>query len=264
MLKALFALCVAASLLSSDEVWSQSEVSLPNTLQWPVHSKINDRDYAVQVALPNGYADSDQPYPTVYLLDANDDFPYVVSISRRLQREDGLANFIIVGVAYETSPRYYRRVDYSHSAVADWESSGGGPDFRRALSEEIIPFIDQKYRTDAGNRALLGHSLGGLFAGYMAIEQPRLFHSYIISSPSVWYDDYSLIAEAKAIAPPIRAFLSVGAEESDHMQISHERLSNYLQDNALLLSKKDVVLGGENHASAKFRAYADGLRWLFK
>ena len=45
--------------------------------------KHNYTEYEIQIALPSHYHESDTRYPTVYLLDANNDFPLVTSISRR-------------------------------------------------------------------------------------------------------------------------------------------------------------------------------------
>jgi len=257
-------IALAGFLVITDGAVAQSAVTIPDTHALSLEAQANGHGYAVQVALPAGYADSDESYPAVYVLDANADFPLVVGISRRLQAEDDLAKYIVVGIAYQSRPGYYRRIDYTHTVAADLENSGGGSKFHRAVADEIVPLIDNAYRTDPGNRVLLGHSLGGLYAGYMAIEHPGLFHSYIISSPSVWYDNYSLVAKAKPQSVPTRVFISVGAEEGDHMKLSRDRLSTYLLENARSLTNKDVVLDGENHASAKFRAYADGLRWVFQ
>ena len=64
-------------------------------------SNINNTDYELQIALPSRYSESKKHYPVVYLLDANNDFPLVTSISRRLYQEDNLDPIIIVGISYK-------------------------------------------------------------------------------------------------------------------------------------------------------------------
>jgi len=82
--------------------FSQKLVSIPNTIELPFKSKINKTNYSLHIALPYGYEKSTEDYPTIYLLDANNDFPLVTSISRRLEAEDNLKKFVIVGIGLVT------------------------------------------------------------------------------------------------------------------------------------------------------------------
>jgi predicted alpha/beta superfamily hydrolase len=79
----------------------------------------------------------------------------------------------------------------------DFASSGGGANFVRLLSEELIPKIEGQYRTEP-YRILVGHSLGGLFAMYAFLQRPQIFQAYIAIDPSLWWDDESLSRQAKA------------------------------------------------------------------
>lgn len=245
-------------------IFGQAPVTIPNTVELALDSNINNTKYKLHIALPYGYEKSTEEYPTIYLLDSNSDFPLVTSISRRLQSEDDLKKFIIVGISYEKSAWHHRRGDYTPSNAQNIENSGGAPNFANIIQQEVIPIIEQKFRVKGNSRTLLGHSLGGLFGTYLLVNDRNLFDNYIISSPSVWWDDYFVLKNDSSTFSKKAIFLTVGALENPHMLESCNKLSAFIDNKLTSSSKKVVVLGGENHASAKIRAYTDGLRWLFK
>ena len=83
----------------------------------------------------------------------------------------------------------------------------------------MFPFIEQKYPAAKGERTIIGHSYGGLFAAFVLLTQPHLFNRYIIVSPSLWYANRSVIAMAdSAVRTRMRAdarvFLAVGSSEN--------------------------------------------------
>ncbi len=244
---------------------AQSLVAIPNTVQHELRSVIVEQNYLLQIALPYKYGENDKQYPVVYLLDANNDFPLVTSIARRLQAEDDLTDFLIVGISYPENHWGNRRRDYTPTHYSAIENSGGGPNFAKALTTEIVPFIDKKFRTTVKSRSLLGHSLGGLLGAYMALNGSELFDNYIISSPSLWWDNSVLLKtyEKTSIPDQPSLFMTVGADENPHMIEAWKNLHTFTEQKMRGSTQRAVSLNGENHASAKFRAYADGLRWLF-
>jgi len=65
-----------------------------------------------------------------------------------------------------------------------------------------------------------GHSLGGLFGVHALLSEPPVFDDYIISSPSLWWDDHMPFAwEATWAADhgdlAARVYLGIGALETD-------------------------------------------------
>lgn len=62
--------------------------------------------------------------------------------------------------------------------------------FAAFLVEELVPALDGAYATDPQptSRAILGTSLGGLFAGYLGATQSSTFGKLAIQSPAFWYD----------------------------------------------------------------------------
>lgn len=202
---ALFVLvAAAANVLTGTVQQSRTDnataVTLPNTYEFMLRSKVNGRSYRIQVALPSAYV-SAKPgdptrYPVLYLLDGDLDFPLLFS-QMQFAAMVQPTRTILVGVAAADNQRKWRGVDYTPPLKAtDSEyfkgkpfplpELGGAPQFLRVLKEEVIPLIDSSYRT-SDDRGIEGTSLGGLFVAYAMLEEPDLFTRYAMISPSLWY-----------------------------------------------------------------------------
>jgi len=94
-----------------------------------------------------------------------------------------IPEMIIVGIQYVD-----RRRDYTPDKVVTVRenNSGGGENFLSILEDELIPELDQKYRTDP-YRILFGHSLGGLLASHTYMKKETLFNAFIAVDPSLWH-----------------------------------------------------------------------------
>jgi predicted alpha/beta superfamily hydrolase len=66
--------------------------------------------------------------------------------------------------------------------------TGGAAWFKQVLEDEIIPFVNMSFRVTK-EKALFGHSYGGLFASYLLFQSTALFDHYIISSATLDWDD---------------------------------------------------------------------------
>jgi len=246
-----------------------------------VSAESNAIRYKLYIALPHSYATSSTRYPVVYLLDADYSFPVARSVGDHLSERNDLREVIYVGIAYEGPPQYHlnRTRDYTpvFAATGGYDDetqkvSGGGPKFRQALENDLFPFIDRTYRTIAGDRTLVGHSFGGLFASWDLLSPSPLFQRYIIVSPSLWYKDYWIRAFEKqraAGAKNLRAsvYLAVGALEHNSGHDMPADLSAFVKR---LRSRRysgltvtSACLDGETHNSVFPRALSNGLRAVF-
>lgn len=149
--------------------------------------------------------------------------------------------------------------------------SGGGPKFRSFIEKELVPFVDESYRTVPDDRSLVGHSYGGLFASWNLLSTPSLFQRYVIVSPSLWYRDrfmfeYQKERARKSRRLPARVYLAVGSREGngDHdMVVDLQRFAKQLRHYEGLAMKSDV-LDEETHNSVFPRALSNGLRFVFE
>jgi hypothetical protein len=65
---------------------------------------------------------------------------------------------------------------------------GGSGKFRDFLRDEVLPWVNGRYRT-SGRDALIGESLAGLFTIETFLREPELFDDYVSVSPSLWWEE---------------------------------------------------------------------------
>nr|KAJ9631487.1 hypothetical protein H2204_007933 [Knufia peltigerae] len=246
-------------------------VVLPDTESLRVHDPIG-RDYALWVALPAGYAAHPQKrYPVLYVTDALYSFPLVRSV-RNLVGQQGvnIEDFILVGLPPQEglTSKQSRSRDYTPSnpvrTPAGYYSDdviyGGAAHYRDFVAAQVLPMVDARYRTDPARRVFAGHSYGALFGAYVLTTQPDMFGTYILSSPSLWFDQRLLprMQDAAVIpAQPTRVLLSVGSYETvkegprystgnDMLQQAAD-FTAQLQRSGRKLQVENIVIDGEDH-----------------
>nr|WP_312962981.1 alpha/beta hydrolase-fold protein [Stenotrophomonas indicatrix] len=246
-------------------------VVLPDTESLRVHDPIG-RDYALWVALPAGYAAHPQKrYPVVYVTDALYSFPLVRSV-RNLVGQQGvnIEDFILVGLPPQEglTSKQSRSRDYTPSDpvrtpagyYSDDVTYGGAAHYRDFLSDHALPLIDARYRTDPARRVFAGHSYGALLGAYVLTTQPDMFGTYILSSPSLWFDQGLLPRmQDAAVMPsqPIRVLLSVGGYETvkpgprystgNDMLRQAADFAGQLRCSGRKLQVENIVIDGEDH-----------------
>ncbi len=206
--------------------------AVPSTEVIALRSKHTGAAYQLFVALPSDYRTSKQTYPVVYMLDADYSFALVRNVVQHFVEREDLPPMILVAIAYpgaandRATYRMNRTRDYTPAYAPDGgygaeyqKVSGGGPKFRAFIATELMPLIERRYRADADDRTIIGHSYGGLFGTYVLFTQPDLFKRYILISPSLWYSNrIALTMEESAarsgIKPDARVFFAVGSFEN--------------------------------------------------
>jgi predicted alpha/beta superfamily hydrolase len=255
---------------------AQQPTTLPGTEQFSVTSVRGGIQYRIDVSLPPKYlADTAGRYPVLYLLDGNLEFALAVQTHRMMHIDGLVPDLIIVGIGYQEddpavyTPAYaaHRTRDYTPTEVADDPGGGQAAAFLSFLRDQLIPMIDRRYRTDATDRALGGHSLGGLFTTYALLHEPALFRRYWLGSPSLWWDRQVAFRWLDTASEPprgTRVFLSVGEFESDVMVAPMKRMAAGLKSSFPRLDVESHVHWGENHGSVVAGSIARALRVLYR
>jgi len=254
---------------------SPPQVTLPNTEVWHLTSKSNGVGYRLNIALPNGYDEGNRRYGVVYTLDADYSFAIARNVIEHLSDRDHLEPLILVSVAYAGPPQYRlnRTRDYTPTRTLEGgygaemqKHSGGGPAFRDFLTKELVAFIDGRYRTDPGKRALTGHSYGGLFTTWIMLTTgASVFNRYIIVSPSYWYDHEMIFGLVTTAKPAGRVYVAAGALEDSVMGRDVHRLAKVLRTPRRTgLTIREEVLDNETHNSIFPSAFSRGLRFVFE
>ncbi|MCW3128155.1 MAG: hypothetical protein JWO03_3813 [Bacteroidetes bacterium] len=224
----------------------------------------------LNIYLPQGYTDSNTTYPVIYLLDggAGEDFVHICGIEQFLSEiVDTMPKAIIVGIANTD-----RKRDFTFSPVSDKDkklvpTGGGSAKFISFIEKELQPYINRKYK--AGKSAtLIGQSLGGLLASEILVKKPELFDRYLIVSPSLWWHDESLLADApewlgKKLTKETRVYIAVGKEEKQ-MQEDAKKLADLLKTSGKTNLKVDYnFMPEENHLTILHNAAYKGFEVLF-
>src|ERR1700719_4642547 len=82
-----------------------------------------------------------------------------------------------------------------HRAKLEQYSAGGGDDFVHVLLEEIKPLVESHYQVDPERQIIYGKSLGGLLVLHLLFVHPEAFQTYIAASPSIWWDNRSVLSD---------------------------------------------------------------------
>jgi len=256
--------------------------TIPNTDVREFHSKLTGADYQLFISLPSDYRTSGKMYPVVYMLDADYSFALVRNVVQHFVEREDLPPMILVAIAYPgaaTNRETYklnRTRDYTPVFAPDGgygaeyqKVSGGGAKFRAFMATELIPFIEKHFPAQPGDRALVGHSYGGLFGTYVLLTEPALFKRYIIVSPSLWYSNriaFAMEEEAaqSGIRPDARVFFAVGALENSIMADDLTALVKTLRTRNNPRLRTDMqIYGGERHNSVFPGAVTRGLLTVF-
>ena len=152
------------------------------------------------IARPAGYDSGTDRYPVLYLLDGETHFRYTAAIVDFLAANDRIPKMLVVGIASGDSRK--RTHDLTPPSTAEMDTrfspgNGGADVFLSVLAGELIPYVDQTYRTRP-YRILAGHSFGGLFGIYALITKPKLFNGYIAADPSLYWNNQGVVAQAES------------------------------------------------------------------
>jgi predicted alpha/beta superfamily hydrolase len=246
-----------------------------------IHSEILKQDRPYLVYLPPSY-DAEagaKRFPVMYLLDGGAHFNAATGVVHHLSSPNSgvgrIPEMIIValpnaGRTHNMTPTHVDHGPYS-------ENSGGAADFLRFLREELLPAIAARFRT-SDERILVGHSLAGLFALNVFLEEPAVFDHYIAIDPSLWWDSQLLVhrfasLSTRTFSRPITVFIAQAnspARDYDDREIQKQHESGIRNFNKLLSKRQNSSLRAgyeflrdETHMSAPLMGMYRGLLFTY-
>lgn len=246
-----------------------AEMTIANSQVRVLQSDIVKQEYQLLIKTPAGYGQSNKTYPVIYFLDAQWDFPLMVSTYGQSYYDGFIPEAILVGIQWggeNPDPNVLRTRDFTPSNMAVVPNSGGAGNFLQFIKQELIPFMGSEYCTN-NNRVLMGNSYGGLFTLYALFNEPNLFDGYIPTSSASAWDNNLLYSYAKSFAEkkltkPIKLYSAIG--EFDNLMPAFDYLSAFFEkQNFKGLSFKFERLAGLGHASLKSAGNTWGLHYVF-
>lgn len=244
-----------------------------------IQSKVLGEERTLNIYLPEGYNKNDTTrYAVTYLLDgsADEDFIHIVGLYQFYSFEwiNRVPKTIIVGIATVD-----RRRDFTYPTTIEkdkkkYPTTGHSDKFIAFIEKELQPFIENRFKVNA-SKTIIGESLGGLLATEILLKKPALFNKYIIVSPSIWWDNGSLLSLQSPVllegyTHKTDVYVGVGKEglTSTEMPRVMEVDANLLADKIKATKSKAVsvyfdYLPEENHATIMHQAVNNALKQLY-
>lgn len=232
----------------------------------------------LNIYLPEGYNQTDTTrYSVVYLLDGSqdEDFIHVTGLYQfnAFSWINRVPKSIVVGIA-----NIDRRRDFTYPTTIQkdkdrFKTAGKSDKFIGFIEKELQPYIEKNYKVN-NSKTIIGQSLGGLLATEILLKKPTLFNQYIIISPSIWWDNGSLLNFDSVVlqenfSQATKVYIGVGKEGLTPTEIPRvmEVDANLLVEKLNKAKSKNLkiyfdYLPAEDHATITHQAIFNALRLL--
>lgn len=160
--------------------------------KYKFYSQVLDEERELWIGLPKTYeTNTTEKFPVVYLLDGSSHFTFMTGLLQKFTAK-GIPPSILVGVENTDRRRDMSPPTQNNNEMKSNPESGGADNFIKMFEEDLIPFVNNNFRTK-DFKTLIGHSFGGLFITYAIAKKPELFNAYISVSPSLWWNDQKTV-----------------------------------------------------------------------
>ncbi len=262
---------------NSAETGEITPYEMPRTQVAPIKDSRADRQYELYIKLPEEYSKNTAArFPVIYTTDAVWHMDMLSGATEYL-----MPNVILVGISWQkdldTEDEFVSRFrDYTVTEFSNPETqakyqAGQASNHLSFVSNDVIPYIEDNYRAEPGDRTYFGYSLGGLFGAYVLLAQPDTFKHYILGSPALSQRSAKYISELEAKTASrqremsANVFVSIGQLEEDEMDTT-ERFVSVLQrrsEAGLTLSGLEIIEGSD-HGTAFPETVIRGVKWLLR
>lgn len=233
-----------------------------------IKSKILKEDRTLNIYLPQNF-DKKKSYPVIYLLDGsmNEDFIHVTGLIQFFNQMYSMPETIVVGIANVDRKRDFTFHTDLKDLQKDYPTTGHSDKFIGFLEKELKPYIESQFKTT--DTYIFGQSLGGLLATEILLKKTEMFNNYFIISPSLWWDDESLLKQAPQLLakiPDTKKFIYVSVGKGEHPVMVKDAEAFY--DVLKKSNKKNwtieyKMMETDNHATILHRSLYEGLVKLF-
>ncbi len=226
--------------------------------EFQIDSKHVNETRTVSVYVPASHSDSGTRYPVIYVLDGEALFLHASSTVRSLSRLGLMPEAIVVAIHNSQ-----RRRDMTPPFISLPDVPTGGADpFLSFLEEEVVPYIEERYRTQP-LRILIGHSHGALLSSYALMARPELFRWHLALDAPVHLSD-------RAMEKKIDTFLTSNPDHVGRL-VTIDNVFGWSEAgwNSLVAKAPTtfhtarLALPDETHESMYFVATYKGLKELF-
>ena len=222
----------------------------------------------IYVATPADYGQGTRQYPVLVLLDADDRPQFTAAVANIgfLASRGAVPQMLVVGVTNGKDRTHDMTPAATGATAKNFATAGGADGLADFILDELLPRVRSQYRT-LPTTVLAGHSFGGLFALHVAATRPKAFAGIIAMSPSLWWNDSTLVTSfADAIAKDgltARLFASSGGLEPP-IDVTTKRFAARLDS----IKPASLAFGTahypeDTHGLTPEPSLVDGLRFVF-
>jgi len=222
----------------------------------------------INVYLPLSYSEEpDRKYPVVYLLDgsADEDFIHISGLVQfgSFSWIQMIPESIVIGIANTDRTHDLTFPSNNERDRTEAPTAGGSAEFVEMIEEELQPLVTRRYRVNDSS-ALVGQSLGGLLATEILLKKPELFDNYIIVSPSLWWDDESLLQISSADLSSVNAvYIGVGEESPTMNRVAKDLFEKLQEDRSMTENLSFRNFPELDHGDALHLAVYDAFKTIF-
>lgn len=244
-----------------------------------IESKELGEKRILNIYLPEGYkAEDATKYPVIYLLDgsADEDFIHITGLVQFNSFEwiNQVPKSIVVGIATVDRKRDFTFPTTIEKDKKRFATSGHSDKFIAFIEKELQPFIDKKYKT-TNDKTIIGQSLGGLLETEILLKKPTLFNKYVIVSPSIWWDNGSILNQDSPVfqenfSQQTDIYIAVGKEGLTPTEIPRvmEVDANLLAEKIKATKSKNIKVyfdyfPKEDHATILHPAASNSFRFFY-
>jgi predicted alpha/beta superfamily hydrolase len=230
-----------------------------------------NRYRSIYIYLPPDYHSSDKRYPVLYLQDGQNIFDEATAFSKEWKVDKTLNQLhkrkdygaIVVGISNGGTHR--------NNEYAAWHRHrlGGGEAeiYLQFIVETLKPFVDTHFRTlwQAQHTALVGSSMGGLFALYGILKRGDIFGKAGVLSPSFWFNSQIYEFAEKNIRHENKVYIAGSKTESRFMYDSLKGMYDCLRKGGLSDYNLRVVVRDRGRHNERFWGleFKKMYLWLF-
>jgi predicted alpha/beta superfamily hydrolase len=245
---------------------STSEFSIGESIVF--QSDVLQQTRTINVYLPLSYSEEpDKKYPVVYLLDgsADEDFIHIAGLVQfgSFSWIRMIPESIVIGIANTDRKQDFTFPSNNEQDRADIPAAGGSSKIVEMLEEELQPLVAQRYRI-SDSSTLIGQSLGGLLATEILLKKPELFNNYVIVSPSLWWDDESLLEVSVPDLSSINAiYIGVGEEGPTMKRVAKDLFEKLQEDKPMEQNLSFQYFPELDHGDTLHLAVYDAFKTIF-
>lgn len=206
-----------------------TEVTVANSQHWTHVSAVSGTRYRVALTTPLFPADG--PVPLLVMLDGDTMLLTATETARTISVSTmgalgpvallGIMRDVPLGLEYmstrflDFTPREWNLPGpFAGDVGVINHGTGGADELLATIIDGILPEVGSRIDVDRSRTGVCGWSLSGLFAAHAWVTRPDVFADLVAISPSLWWDDASILSKPLEPRPSgHRAVVTAGEHE---------------------------------------------------